>query len=87
MKVEIWLINKLYTNIFVANVNDTLFIVFQEEVVLKRCWLARYWSLCVQHGKFTHKFNMWFSYLSWYIHWKIVAVVIINESGDIQVFN
>ncbi|KAK4852020.1 hypothetical protein QYF36_020397 [Acer negundo] len=21
-----------------------------EEVVLKRCWLARYWSLCVQHG-------------------------------------
>ncbi|XP_028081556.1 coiled-coil domain-containing protein SCD2-like [Camellia sinensis] len=22
-----------------------------EEVVLKRCWLARYWSLCVHHGK------------------------------------
>ncbi|RZC46845.1 hypothetical protein C5167_039796 [Papaver somniferum] len=21
-----------------------------EEVVLKRCWLARYWKLCVQHG-------------------------------------
>ncbi|KAF4394950.1 hypothetical protein F8388_017678 [Cannabis sativa] len=21
-----------------------------EEVVLKRCWLARYWGLCVQHG-------------------------------------
>ncbi|KAL5712826.1 hypothetical protein ACHQM5_014955 [Ranunculus cassubicifolius] len=21
-----------------------------EEVVLKRCWLARYWSLCVKHG-------------------------------------
>ncbi|KAL7239368.1 hypothetical protein ACSBR2_005303 [Camellia fascicularis] len=21
-----------------------------EEVVLKRCWLARYWSLCVHHG-------------------------------------
>ncbi|KAM7472730.1 hypothetical protein LguiA_010913 [Lonicera macranthoides] len=21
-----------------------------EEVVLKRCWLARYWSLCVNHG-------------------------------------
>ncbi|KAE8663149.1 leucine-tRNA ligase [Hibiscus syriacus] len=21
-----------------------------EEVVLKRCWLARYWSLCVEHG-------------------------------------
>ncbi|KAG9150866.1 hypothetical protein Leryth_002993 [Lithospermum erythrorhizon] len=21
-----------------------------EEVVLKRCWLARYWSLCVRHG-------------------------------------
>ncbi|XP_017628480.1 coiled-coil domain-containing protein SCD2-like [Gossypium arboreum] len=21
-----------------------------EEVVLKRCWLARYWSLCVDHG-------------------------------------
>ncbi|KAF5779278.1 putative Coiled-coil domain-containing protein SCD2 [Helianthus annuus] len=21
-----------------------------EEVVLKRCWLARYWSLCAQHG-------------------------------------
>lgn len=21
-----------------------------EEVVLKRCWLARHWSLCVQHG-------------------------------------
>ncbi|PIA44595.1 hypothetical protein AQUCO_01700296v1 [Aquilegia coerulea] len=21
-----------------------------EEVVLKRCWLARYWNLCVQHG-------------------------------------
>ncbi|KAL0005744.1 hypothetical protein SO802_013305 [Lithocarpus litseifolius] len=21
-----------------------------EEVVLKRCWLARYWSFCVQHG-------------------------------------
>ncbi|KAK9074959.1 hypothetical protein SSX86_003278 [Deinandra increscens subsp. villosa] len=21
-----------------------------EEVVIKRCWLARYWSLCVQHG-------------------------------------
>ncbi|XP_052192651.1 coiled-coil domain-containing protein SCD2-like [Diospyros lotus] len=21
-----------------------------EEVVLKRCWLARYWSLCIQHG-------------------------------------
>ncbi|PWA76058.1 hypothetical protein CTI12_AA237080 [Artemisia annua] len=21
-----------------------------EELVLKRCWLARYWSLCVQHG-------------------------------------
>ncbi|GLT87397.1 hypothetical protein SLE2022_054830 [Rubroshorea leprosula] len=21
-----------------------------EEVVLKRCWLARYWSLCLQHG-------------------------------------
>lgn len=24
--------------------------VFQEEVVLKRCWLARYWGLAVQHG-------------------------------------
>jgi len=24
--------------------------VSQEEVVLKRCWLARYWGLCVQHG-------------------------------------
>ncbi|XP_048226065.1 coiled-coil domain-containing protein SCD2 isoform X2 [Ricinus communis] len=22
----------------------------KEEVVLKRCWLARYWSLCVEHG-------------------------------------
>jgi predicted nucleic acid-binding Zn-ribbon protein len=22
-----------------------------EEVVLKRCWLARYWELAVQHGK------------------------------------
>ncbi|CBI34285.3 unnamed protein product, partial [Vitis vinifera] len=22
-----------------------------EVVVLKRCWLARYWSLCVQYGK------------------------------------
>ncbi|KAG0482890.1 hypothetical protein HPP92_010974 [Vanilla planifolia] len=21
-----------------------------EEVILKRCWLARYWKLCVQHG-------------------------------------
>ncbi|KAI6692277.1 hypothetical protein NL676_019987 [Syzygium grande] len=21
-----------------------------EEVVLKRCWLARYWSLCIQYG-------------------------------------
>lgn len=21
-----------------------------EEVVMKRCWLARYWGLCVQHG-------------------------------------
>ena len=24
--------------------------VSQEEVVLKRCWLARYWGLCFQHG-------------------------------------
>ncbi|KAI5424212.1 hypothetical protein KIW84_030428 [Lathyrus oleraceus] len=24
--------------------------VSQEEVVLKRCWLARYWNLCLQHG-------------------------------------
>ncbi|KAJ0079205.1 hypothetical protein Patl1_23422 [Pistacia atlantica] len=23
-----------------------------EEVVLKRCWLARYWNLCVQHGQY-----------------------------------
>ncbi|PKA59310.1 hypothetical protein AXF42_Ash001404 [Apostasia shenzhenica] len=23
-----------------------------EEVFLKRCWLARYWKLCVQHGDF-----------------------------------
>ncbi|RWW84616.1 hypothetical protein BHE74_00006769 [Ensete ventricosum] len=23
-----------------------------EEVVLKRCWLARYWALAVRHGKF-----------------------------------
>ncbi|KAG0446987.1 hypothetical protein HPP92_028575 [Vanilla planifolia] len=21
-----------------------------EEVILKRCWLARYWKLCVPHG-------------------------------------
>lgn len=30
----------------------------QEEVVLKRCWLARYWSLCVDHGKLIFVFPM-----------------------------
>lgn len=24
--------------------------LFQEEVVLKRCWLARYWGLAVKYG-------------------------------------
>ena len=27
----------------------------QEEVVLKRCWLARYWGLAVQYGKLPDK--------------------------------
>jgi hypothetical protein len=38
---------------------DMLFDLFitlrQEEVVLKRCWLARYWGLAVQYGKLLKK--------------------------------
>ncbi|KAG5044345.1 hypothetical protein JHK87_008260 [Glycine soja] len=26
----------------------------EEEVVLKRCWLARYWGLCVRHAKYKY---------------------------------
>ncbi|GAV64208.1 hypothetical protein CFOL_v3_07726 [Cephalotus follicularis] len=37
-----------------------------EEVVLKRCWLARYWSLCVQYGIYAEiakaKFEYWSSF-------------------------
>ncbi|XP_057250324.1 coiled-coil domain-containing protein SCD2 isoform X2 [Beta vulgaris subsp. vulgaris] len=36
-----------------------------EEVVLKRCWLARYWGLCVRHGIYPDiagaKLNYWSS--------------------------
>jgi hypothetical protein len=27
-----------------------VFYMFQEEVVLKRCWLARYWGLAAKYG-------------------------------------
>ncbi|KAJ4719566.1 coiled-coil domain-containing protein SCD2-like [Melia azedarach] len=37
-----------------------------EEVVLKRCWLARYWNLCVQHGIHSEiakaKYDYWSSF-------------------------
>ncbi|XP_031257956.1 coiled-coil domain-containing protein SCD2-like [Pistacia vera] len=37
-----------------------------EEVVLKRCWLARYWNLCVQHGILadfaSEKYEYWSSF-------------------------
>ncbi|XP_038715241.1 coiled-coil domain-containing protein SCD2 isoform X2 [Tripterygium wilfordii] len=32
-----------------------------EEVVLKRCWLARYWSLCVRHEIAGARFEYWSS--------------------------
>ncbi|KAK4282847.1 hypothetical protein QN277_014174 [Acacia crassicarpa] len=36
-----------------------------EEVILKRCWLARYWGLCVQHGVYGDiaqaRFDFWSS--------------------------
>ncbi|KAF6151033.1 hypothetical protein GIB67_010611 [Kingdonia uniflora] len=36
-----------------------------EEVILKRCWLARYWNLCVQHDIhpeiFGQKYEFWSS--------------------------
>ena len=41
-----------------TNCSDTNCItasIFQEEVVLKRCWLARYWGLAVRHGNLTPK--------------------------------
>ena len=33
------------------DMNFNLFTTLQEEVVLKRCWLARYWGLAVQYGE------------------------------------
>ncbi|KAJ9564843.1 hypothetical protein OSB04_000809, partial [Centaurea solstitialis] len=33
-----------------------------EEVVLKRCWLARYWSLCVQHEIAGARYEYWSSF-------------------------
>ncbi|XP_062084588.1 coiled-coil domain-containing protein SCD2-like [Humulus lupulus] len=35
-----------------------------EEVVLKRCWLARYWGLCVQHGIHTEIASARYEYWS-----------------------
>lgn len=34
------------------NAHFKLFV--QEEVVMKRCWLARYWGLAVQYGILFH---------------------------------
>lgn len=31
--------------------SNTALYNFQEEVVLKRCWLARYWGLAARYGK------------------------------------
>ncbi|XP_054818942.1 coiled-coil domain-containing protein SCD2-like [Prosopis cineraria] len=37
-----------------------------EEVILKRCWLARYWGLCVRHGVYRDiaeaRFKFWSSF-------------------------
>lgn len=30
---------------------------FQEEVVLKRCWLARYWGLATRYGNFVERIS------------------------------
>ena len=37
------------------DMNFNLFTTLQEEVVLKRCWLARYWGLAVQYGELPDK--------------------------------
>ncbi|XP_073298120.1 uncharacterized protein [Primulina huaijiensis] len=35
-----------------------------EEVVLKRCWLARYWSLCLRHGIYSEIAGVRYKYWS-----------------------
>ncbi|KAK1439399.1 hypothetical protein QVD17_05217 [Tagetes erecta] len=50
-----------------------------EEVVLKRCWLARYWSLCVQHGIHSEiagsRYEYWSSFAP-------LPVEVVNAAGQ-----
>lgn len=48
------LITASYSSCF-SDMDFNLVRTLQEEVVLKRCWLARYWGLAVQYGKFPDK--------------------------------
>ncbi|KVH98102.1 hypothetical protein Ccrd_023672 [Cynara cardunculus var. scolymus] len=45
-----WYFLRLHSTYFCNFIPFLVCKFFQEEVVLKRCWLSRYWGLAVQHG-------------------------------------
>ena len=46
--------------------------MFQEEVVLKRCWLARYWGLAAKYGSMHCLHSLWRERILWWLVYSLL---------------
>ncbi|KAE8010108.1 hypothetical protein FH972_006501 [Carpinus fangiana] len=58
-----------------------------EEVVLKRCWLARYWRLCVQHGIHAEIAGARYEYWSSFASLPVDVVLAAGQKAKEEIIN